>query len=234
VAFAGPKRFFPPPLAVDELPPLDAVILSHDHYDHLDEGTLRALAPTGVRFVAPLGVGAYLEDWGVPPDRITELDWWEEAAIGSLRLVCTPAHHFSGRGALDRDTTLWSSWAILGPVHRVFFGGDTGPLEAANEIRARLGPFDLALLEIGAWDPAWDSIHLGPDRAAELHRQIDAAVLMPIHWGSFEMALHPWDQPVVRLLELAEEQGIALMVPLPGQPVEGPGVDPFWVGRRAP
>ncbi|MFH1464179.1 MAG: MBL fold metallo-hydrolase [Pseudomonadota bacterium] len=234
VPFAGPTRFFPPPLTVDALPPLDAVILSHDHYDHLDEGTIRALAPTGVRFVAPLGVGAYLEDWGVSPDRITELDWWEETTVGTLRLACTPSHHFSGRGAFDRDTTLWSSWAILGPSHRVFFGGDTGPLAAAEDIRGRFGPFDLALLEIGAWDEAWASIHLGPDAAAELHRQIGAPVLFPIHWGSFEMALHPWDQPIVRMLELAETEGITLMAPLPGETVEEVGVASFWEGRVPP
>jgi L-ascorbate metabolism protein UlaG (beta-lactamase superfamily) len=233
VSFAGPKRFFSPPLAPAELPPLDAVLLSHDHYDHLDEGTIRALAPRGERFLVPLGVGAYLEAWGVPPERITELDWWEETTVGALRVACAPAHHFSGRGAFDRDRTLWSSWAILGPQHRVLFGGDTGPLDAAEGIRTRYGPLDLVLLEIGAWDPAWASIHLGPDAAVDLHLRLGAAALMPIHYGSFEMALHPWDQPIARLQALAAERGLVLWAPLPGGTVAGPGVDPFWAGRAA-
>lgn len=235
VSFAGPKRFHPAPLEVDELPRLDAVLLSHDHYDHLDHATVLALAETPVPFVVPLGVGSWLERWGVDPDRIVELDWWEETEVGDLRVVCTPSHHFSGRDLLLRDRTLWSSFAILGPEHRVWFSGDTGPLDAAPAIAERLGPFDLSLIEIGAWDPAWADIHLGPDAAAALHGQIGAEVMMPVHYGSFEMALHAWDQPVVRILQLAEEQDIALLAPIPGQTVspDEPGVAAFWQ-ERAP
>ncbi len=234
VSFAGPKRFHAPPLALADLPPLDAVLISHDHYDHLDHGAIVALAETGVPFLVPLGVGAHLESWGVEPAQITELDWWEQSELGDLRLVCTPAHHFSGRSGVDRDRTLWSSWAIMGEQHRVWFGGDTGPLEAADLIAERYGPFDLTLIEIGAFDPAWAAIHLGPDEAVKLHQQVGGRVLLPIHWGSFNLALHAWDQPINRLQELAEQQGLSLMVPVPGgtMSTDDPGVAEFWRGRR--
>ena len=234
VGWAGPSRFHAPPIEVTALPELDAVVISHDHYDHLDHATIAALAQTGVRFLVPLGVGAHLESWGVDPGRITELDWWESTEVGELRLVCTPAHHFSGRGLLDRERTLWSSWAMLGPVHRAWFGGDTGPLPAADLIADRYGPFDLTMIEIGAYDRGWASIHLGPDAAAELHRQVDGRAMLPIHHGTYDLALHDWDQPIVRLQQLADEQGIELLAPVPGEtvtPDEG-YVAEFWRGRR--
>ena len=235
VSWAGPGRFHDPPLALEELPQLDAVIISHDHYDHLDHHTIAALAARGVRFLVPLGVGAHLESWGVEPGQITELDWWESTEVGDLRLVCTPAHHFSGRGLLDRERTLWSSWAIVGPQHRAWFGGDTGPLEAADLIADRYGPFDLTMIEIGAYDPSWASIHLGPDAALELHRQVGGGTLLPIHHGTFDLALHDWDQPITRLQAITEAQGVPLLAPVPGETVE-PGerrIAPFWQQRRA-
>ncbi len=234
VSWAGPQRFFASPIDIASLPELDAVIISHDHYDHLDHRTIQALAGTGVRFLVPLGVGAHLEAWGVEPGYITELDWWESAELGDLRLVCTPAHHFSGRGLLDRERTLWSSWAVLGPVHRAWFGGDTGPLEAADLIADRYGPFDLTMIEIGAYDVAWASIHAGPDAAVELHRQVGGRAMLPIHHGTYDLALHDWDQPIVRVQQLAEEQGVQLLVPLPGETVDAQGgyVAEFWRGRR--
>jgi L-ascorbate metabolism protein UlaG (beta-lactamase superfamily) len=234
VGWAGPSRFYEPPLALEALPTLDAVLISHDHYDHLDHKTVIALGERGVHFFVPLGVGAHLESWGIALEQITEMDWWEDTRLGDLRLVCTPSHHFSGRSVLDRDATLWSSWAIIGPRHRAWFGGDTGPLPAADLITERYGPFDLAMLEIGAWDLGWASIHLGPDAAVALHQQVGGGALLPIHHGTFDLALHDWDQPIVRLQELAEEQGIPLLAPIPGQTVspEAPEVAPFWQERR--
>ena len=233
VSWAGPKRFHAPPLALDDLPPIDAVLISHDHYDHLDHGTILRLAETGVRFLVPLGVGAHLESWGVDPKDITELDWWGSTRVGELKLVCTPAHHFSGRSGLDRDRTLWSSWAVIGPRHRAWFGGDTGPLEAADLIAERHGPFDLVMLEIGAWDPSWAGIHLGPDAAVELHSQLGGGALLPIHHGTFELALHAWDQPMVRLQQLQQDKGFELLAPIPGQTLQPgePGIAEFWSQR---
>jgi L-ascorbate metabolism protein UlaG (beta-lactamase superfamily) len=235
VTWAGPRRFHAPPLALEDLPELDAVLISHDHYDHLDHTTIAVLAARGARFLVPLGVGAHLESWGVEPGQITELDWWESTELGELRLVCTPAHHFSGRGLLDRERTLWSSWAILGPRHRAWFGGDTGPLDAADLIAERHGPFDLTMIEIGAYDPAWGSAHLGPDEAVRLHLQLGGGSLLPIHHGTFDLALHDWDQPSVRVQQLTEAQDVELLLPLPGGTVKPGGrqVDGFWQQRRA-
>ena len=229
--FMGPKRFFAPPLPLDKLPPLDAVILSHDHYDHLDETAIRALGRTGVPFFCPLGVGAHLRRWGVPAARITELNWWETAALGTdFTLVATPARHFSGRGLFDRDRTLWASWCLLGPHHKVFFGGDSGPFaEGFRQIGAAYGPFDLTMLEIGAHDAEWAAIHMGPTVALAAHRLLGGGPLLPLHWGTFNLAFHAWRAPVQEL-QAAAGAAVPLLLPAPGQRVEvrsGP-VDSGW------
>jgi len=215
----GPKRFFAPPLALADVPPLDGIILSHDHYDHLDPLAIRALAGRTAHFYCPLGVGAHLRRWGVPADKITELTWWDEIAVApDFKIVATPARHFSGRGLLNRDSTLWASWVLLGPQHRVFFGGDSGPFdEAFRQIGEKFGPYDLVMLEIGASDVEWAGIHLGPDEAMRAHQLLGGGPLLPLHWGTFNLAFHAWRQPVQRLLELAPE---ALLLPAPGQRVD--------------
>ena len=228
----GPKRFFAPPLPLAQLPPLDGIILSHDHYDHLDEAAIRALAPRGEQFFCPLGVGAHLRRWGVPASRITEATWWDKVALApDFELVATPARHFSGRGLLNRDSTLWASWVLKGPQHRVFFGGDSGPFdEAFQEIGAAYGPFDLVMLEIGASDPEWADIHLGPDNALAAHRLLGGGPLLPLHWGTFNLAFHAWRQPVQRLIEAAGPE-VTLLLPTPGQRVEaaaGPVASQWW------
>jgi L-ascorbate metabolism protein UlaG (beta-lactamase superfamily) len=228
----GPKRFFAPPLPLAQMPPLDGIILSHDHYDHLDEAAIRALAGRGERFFCPLGVGAHLRRWGVAADRITEATWWDKIALApDFELVATPARHFSGRGLLNRDSTLWASWVLKGPQHRVFFGGDSGPFdEAFRQIGEAYGPFDLVMLEIGASDPEWADIHLGPDNALAAHRLLGGGPLLPLHWGTFNLAFHAWRQPVQRLIEAAGPE-VTLLLPAPGQRVDastGPIASYWW------
>jgi L-ascorbate metabolism protein UlaG (beta-lactamase superfamily) len=228
----GPKRFQPVPIALRAMPPVDVVVISHDHYDHLDYPTIRVLAKTGVPFVTSLGVGAHLEYWGVQAERITELDWWESHTVPGTGVVVTaaPSQHFSGRGLKDRNATLWSSLAIRSPQHSVFFSGDTGLTTEYRSIRERLGPFDVVMLEVGAFHPAWGDIHLGPENALRAHAML-GGVFMPVHWGTFSLAMHAWDQPAERLLELASDTGAALLMPLLGQPVEpdhAGNVEPWW------
>jgi L-ascorbate metabolism protein UlaG (beta-lactamase superfamily) len=231
-ALVGPKRFQAVPLSLREMPPVDVVMISHDHYDHLDYPTIRALARTSVPFVASLGVGAHLEYWGVQPERITELDWWESHTLPNTGVVLTaaPSQHFSGRGLKDRNATLWSSFAIHSPKHSVFFSGDTGLTTEYRSIREQLGPFDVVMLEIGAFHPAWGDIHLGPDNALEAHAML-GGVFLPVHWGTFALAMHAWDQPAERLLELAPHTDAQLLMPLLGQPAEPAHaeiVEPWW------
>jgi L-ascorbate metabolism protein UlaG (beta-lactamase superfamily) len=242
VGFAGPKRFLPLPLPLADLPDPDVVIVSHDHYDHLDRATVVALARRGIRFVVPLGVGAELADFGVPKEQLTELDWWGRCEIvpGRFAITAAPTQHFSGRGAFDRNKTLWASFAIeargpgqTDPVHRVYFGADGGMQDAFADIARRLGPFDLDLLEIGAWDPAWSDIHLGPKNAVLAHAMLGGAVLLPIHWATFSLGLHAWYEPAEQLLQAIEADGrpVSLALPMAGQtfdPAQALPGEPWW------
>ncbi|HYQ81797.1 MAG TPA: MBL fold metallo-hydrolase [Anaeromyxobacteraceae bacterium] len=237
----GPARFQPPPLPLGQLPDLDAVVISHDHYDHLDRNLVRELAAARPRlaFCVPLGVGARLEAWGVPGGCIRELDWWEEAAVadGRIRLVAAPACHFSGRGIGDRNKTLWASWAAIGGGHRVYFGGDGGHHPGFAEIGRRLGPFDLTMLEIGAWHPSWAPIHLGPEKALVAHRELSGRLLLPIHWGTFDLAIHAWDEPIEMLLAGAGALAGSLLLPRLGELAclgAPPPAAPWWRPGPAP
>lgn len=231
---AGPKRFQPIPVAFGAMPLLDLVIISHDHYDHLDYPTIRALARSDVPFVTSLGVGAHLEAWGVRPERITELDWWESHDLrkAGVRVTAAPSQHFSGRTPKTRNATLWSSFAVRSQRHGVFFSGDTGLTSEYGSIRTQLGPFDLVMLEVGGWDRAWGDIHLGPDHALEAASLLGDGVFLPVHWGAFSLALHAWDQPPERLLELSSKSRARLLMPRLGEPVEpahAPDrVAPWW------
>lgn len=230
----GPERMHEVPAPLEALAAVDAVVISHDHYDHLDMDTIVALARTQrAPFVVPLGIGAHLRKWGIPQSRIVELDWHEGHTIGDLTLVCTPARHFSGR-LFSRNTTLWASWVIKGPRHSAFFGGDTGYSKSFAQIGADHGPFDLTLLPIGAYHPAWPDIHMNPEEAVRAHLDVaeaDSGLLVPIHWATFRLAPHPWAEPVERLLRAADPAGVQVAVPRPGErvrPDAAPPLDPWW------
>ncbi len=236
---AGPRRFQPVPVTMAELPALDAIVLSHDHYDHLDRLAIIELARTGAPIVTSLGVGARLESWGIPAAQIVELDWWEhhDVAGRELRLHAVPSQHFSGRSLGDRNVTLWSSFVIEGPRHKVFFSGDTGLTEAYRDIAAKLGPFDLVMLEVGAFHPAWGDIHLGPDHALDALAMLGGGRFLPIHWGTFNLGLHAWDQPAERLLEVAPARGVELIMPRLGEviePADARAPRPWWRAVDAP
>jgi L-ascorbate metabolism protein UlaG (beta-lactamase superfamily) len=234
-SFIGPKRFHPVPATLSELPPLDVVLLSHDHYDHLCAPTMRALAKLDVPIVTSLGVGARLERLGIAPERIIELDWWESTFVRGLQLTATPAQHFSGRSTSDRNQTLWSSWVLETDHHKVFFSGDTGLTDEFADIGAKYGPFDLVMLEVGAFHESWGDIHLGPKNALLAHQMLGGGTLLPVHWGTFNLALHAWNDPGETLVQLATEQNVRLLTPRLGQVfepthVEGPA--PWWRGLR--
>ncbi|MEM1125783.1 MAG: MBL fold metallo-hydrolase [Bacteroidota bacterium] len=229
-SFLGGRRFYAPPLPLDELPPVDAVLISHDHYDHLDHPTIKALADRVPRFLVPLGIGAHLEYWGVAPDRITEVDWWDEVTLGAVTLVSTPARHFSGRFLNDRDATLWTGWALLGTERRVFYSGDTALTPSFEEIGDRLGPFDLTLIESGAYNAAWSDVHLGPEQAVAVHRMVRGTLMMPVHWGTFNLALHGWTEPAERIRAAADSLNIPVTFPRPGESftLEVYPTTPWW------
>ncbi len=216
----GPKRWYEPPLPLAELPEVDVVLISHDHYDHLDHPTVLELAKRGVTWAVPLGVGAHLESWGIPDDKIAELDWWEHIEIDGMRLTATPARHFSGRWIDDSAQTLWCGWAITGPVHRVYYSGDTALVDSFIDVGKRLGPFDLTMIEVGAYDPAWADVHLGPEQAVRAHRLVQGKVFLPVHWGLFDLALHGWTEPIERVLVAAEREGVQVLAPRPGEMLE--------------
>ena len=220
LTWVGPKRWYPPPLALADLPPIDAVIISHDHYDHLDYPTIAALADRDTKFVVPLGVDAHLEYWGVPPERIVVLDWWDEEAFGDLRVVATPARHASGRHLLDQNRTLWAGYAFIGPRHRALFSGDTGLFPGMKDIGERLGPFAIMMIEVGAYGQAWPDWHLGPEQAVRAHAMLRGEVLLPIHWGLVDLAYHAWTEPIERVLVAADAAKVRVVTPRPGESLE--------------
>lgn len=219
-SWIGPKRWYPPLISLEDLPEIDLVLISHDHYDHMDFGTISKLKDRNTLFVVPLGLGANLSHWGVPEEKIVELDWWESKKIKDLEIVSTPARHASGRYLLDNDEKLWSSYALLGPKHRVYFSGDTGLFPKMKEIGAKYGPFDLTMIETGQYNQAWPDWHIGPEQAVIAHTQLRGKVLLPIHWGLFALASHGWTEPVERVLEKSKELGVTVITPKPGESLE--------------
>ncbi|MFY2559553.1 MBL fold metallo-hydrolase [Corallococcus terminator] len=223
-SWVGPKRWFAPPIALEDLPPIDAVVVSHDHYDHLDRPTLLALRDSAkhskVVFIVPLGVGAHLEYWGIPTERIVELDWWERTRVGELEVVATPARHASGRFLFDKDSTLWAGYALIGSKNRAFYSGDTGLFPAMRDIGERLGPFDVTMIETGQYHRAWPDWHIGPEQAVLAHQMLRGKVMIPVHWALFGLAYHGWTEPAERARAEAERLSVTLVLPRPGQSLE--------------
>lgn len=207
------------PLAIEALPHIDAVVFSHDHYDHLDYETLMKIKAKTKHFFTPLGVGVHLKAWGIPVSKISELDWWEEIQLENLTMVCTPAQHFSGRKLNNAQSTLWSSWVIQSKEDRIYFSGDSGYASHFKEIGDKYGPFDLALMECGQYDSKWSDIHMMPEETAQAGIDVGAKKIMPIHWGGFKLALHDWKEPVNRVLKKAEQLNIDVITPEIGQEI---------------
>ncbi len=222
--WVGPKAWYEPPLSIDELPPLDAILVSHDHHDHLQHSAMAHLiknnATTTTQFIVPLGVGAHLEYWGLARDRITELDWHEHTKIGDVTIVSTPSRHASGRQVFDQMATLWTSYAVKGPAHRVFFSGDTGLFAGMKKIGQEHGPFDVVMVEIGAYNAGWPDWHIGPEQALLAHEWLRGALFVPIHWGMWNLAAHGWTEPVERVAIEADKRGTVLAIPRPGESIE--------------
>ncbi len=207
------------PITPEVLPAVDAVLISHDHYDHLDYGSIRALKEKVGAFYVPLGVGAHLRRWGVAASAIHEVNWWNEAQQGGLGLVFTPARHFSGRGLTDRNATLWGSWVVQGKQDTLYFSGDSGYGPHFAEIGKRYGPFDLAMVECGQYDLRWRQIHMLPEESAQAAVDLRAERMLPIHWGAFRLALHSWTDPIERVTAKAQELNVLLTTPKIGEPV---------------
>ena len=222
VQWAGPKRFHPAPIAVEDLPQLKAVVISHDHYDHLDKQSIRDLASITEYFVTPLGVGDILIDWGVDEDQVVQMDWWEELELGSLLIAATPAQHFSGRGVTGRNQTLWASWVILGVQGRLFFSGDTGYFSGFKEIGEHYGPFDITLMEMGAYNPLWQDVHMLPEQGVQAHIDLGGRAMLPIHNSTFNLSTHDWFDPLEQAVALAEARDIHLLTPVIGEAVSIP------------
>ena len=219
VQWMGPKRFHAPPIALDDLPPIEGVILSHDHYDHLDHAAILALAPKVRHFITPLGVGDRLIEWGIDAAKVQQRDWWQSVEIGGVQLVATPAQHFSGRSLSDRNRTLWASWVILSGDLRLFFSGDTGYHAGFRAIGERYGPFDVTMVETGAYDPQWPDVHMQPEQTLQAHLDLRGKTLLPIHNGTFDLALHAWNDPFERIVQLAQARAVPTITPAMGEAV---------------
>lgn len=233
-SWIGPKRFLPSPVTAEGLPNVDVVLITHDHYDHLEKSTLVTINEKVERFIVPLGIGALLEDWGINPSKITELDWWETCASGSLKFHATPAVHYASRGLFDSNQRLWCSWSIVGKEKRVFISGDSGYFDGFKNIGERLGPFDVTFLKIGAFNDngTWRALHMTPEEAGQQHLDLRGQSLVPLHWATFDLAFHPWYEPIERLVTFSELRSVTLITPEVGEIInlqDTPNTDHWWL-----
>jgi L-ascorbate metabolism protein UlaG (beta-lactamase superfamily) len=219
-AWIGPKRFHPPPVKAGGLPPIDVVLITHDHYDHLEAPTMKQLKDSTGLFLVPLGIGALLEAWGIAPEKVVELDWWEQHVFGPLTFTATPGVHYARRGVFDGDERLWCSWSIAGQSRKLFVSGDSGYFDGFKKIGHELGPFDVTFLKVGSYDDMWKQIHMLPEEAVQQHRDLFGSLMVPLHWATFDLALHPWYEPIERALAAAEKAGQRVVAPLIGEKVD--------------
>jgi len=218
-SWIGPKRFHPSPVTAEELPFVDVVLITHDHYDHLEKSTLITISKKVERFIVPLGLGSLLEDWGINPEKIIELDWWETYSSSSLTFHATPAIHYASRGLFDANQRLWCSWSVIGQEKRFFISGDSGYCNEFKKIGDRLGPFDVTFLKIGSYNDkgAWRALHMTPEEAGQQHLDLRGQLLVPLHWATFDIALHSWYEPIERLVTFAGQKSINLITPEIGE-----------------
>ncbi|ACA84747.1 MBL fold metallo-hydrolase [Shewanella woodyi] len=216
-SFIGPKRFHPTPISLKDLPEIDGVLISHDHYDHLDKATIKHLASTSTQFIVPLGVDKHLLRWGVAANKVQSLDWWESFNLGSTKITAMPTQHFSGRGIFDKNETLWASYVIESQQNKIYFSGDSGYFAGFKEIGDRFGPFTLTMVETGAYDADWPTIHMTPEQSLQAHIDLRGETMMPIHNGTFDLAFHSWYEPLERIVKLANDTDVKLATPMMGQ-----------------
>lgn len=220
VQWFGPKRFQPTPLKLSELPKIDAVLISHNHYDHLDKTTIKYLSGKVKYFYVPLGIKSILKNWGIDENKIVELDWWEESTKSDIKIFATPARHFANRGLFDMNETFWCSWTLIGEKIKVFFSGDTAETPQHKEIGEKFGPFDLAFIEIGSYDKLWPDVHSYPEDAVKAYIDLGGKLLVPIHWGTFDLALHSWFEPIERFAKEADLKKVNIITPKIGETID--------------
>lgn len=223
------RRFQEAPIKRDDLPSINAVVISHDHYDHLEMKTVKALIPKVPMFIVPLGVGAHLQKWGCPTDKIIELDWWDSHAVNDVQIIATPTRHFSGRTMRNRNKTQWASFVFKGPRNRAFYSGDGGYDDRFKKIGNRFGPFDLTIMESGAWDKEWPDVHMFPKESVKAHRELGGKHMLPVHWGAYDLAFHKWDTPIRQVVKHAATEGVTLLTPRMGEKcIPGKSLSETW------